>query len=95
MFQSSSSSSSNLSNNHHLRNSYSDSHLDRAIKQERNMGDNDENQGNDSIRGDSIHHNTIDRTITDMTEAPLTEEEFSMLEGRLREEGQLGTNNTR
>ena len=59
------------------------------------MGDTDEHQGGDTTTRNSEHQNTIDRTLTDLTETPLTDEEYAMLEKRLRDGGGLGTNNSR
>ena len=73
-----------------MRNSHSDSQLNRTIKQEVIMGDYDENIGDNSSRASSVHHDP-----TDITRNPLTEEEFHTLEASLQGEGILNTANPR
>jgi len=77
-----------------MRNSFSDSHLDRSIKKETNMGDFDENQGDHSVRQNASGHDPNDITAT-----PLTDEEYSFLESSfspsLQGEGKLSNTSTR
>lgn len=73
-----------------MRNSFSDSHLDRSIKKETSMGDFDENQGDHSARQNSSRN--------DMTSTPLTDEEYSTLESSflsLQGEGKLNSTSSR
>ena len=69
-----------------MRNSYSDSHLDRPIKKEEtNMGDYDETHVDNSAMQNSTQNDP-----TDIETSPLTEEEFSILEASL-DQGKLVT----
>ena len=59
-----------------MRNSFSDSQLDRTIKKEEvKMGDYDENQSDNSVRQNS----TATHDPNDITSKPLTNEEFAIL----------------
>ena len=78
-----------------MRNSFSDSHLDRSIKKETNMGDFDENQGDHSARQNSSRQNST--TPNDITATPLTDDEYSFLESSLslQNEGKLNSTSSR
>ena len=65
-----------------MRNSHSDSQLDRSIKKEDVMGDYDEHTGDNSSRQYSVAQDP-----TDIARNPLTEEEFTTLEQSLQGEG--------
>ena len=73
-----------------MRNSHSDSQLDRRIKKEVNMGDYDENRSTDSGR-----RNPEAPDATDITAVPLTDEEYKTLEANLQGEGLLGASSRR
>ena len=73
-----------------MRNSHSDSQLDRSIKKEDTMGDYDEHTGDNSSR-----QNSVAQDPTDITRNPLTEAEFHTLEQSLQGEGILNLNNPR
>ena len=91
MFHFSSQSSNIPATGHHMRNSLSDSKLDRTIKKEEaKMGDYDENQSDSSIRENSSNsHDPND------TSRPLTNEEFALIEAKLQGQGKLTTSGTR
>ena len=75
-----------------MRNSFSDSQLDRTIKKEEvTMGDYDENQSDNSNRANSSNTHGLNN----ITSKPLTNEEFAMLEATLQGQGKLDTNSTR
>ena len=93
MYISTSSSNSGSSSSHHMRNSFSDSHLHRSIKKETSMGDFDENQGDHSARQNSSRNDP-----NDITSTPLTDEEYSTLESSflsLQGEGKLNSTSSR
>ena len=88
--------SNNLATGHHMRNSFSDSQLDRTIKnEEEKMGDYDENQSDNSMRqNSSASHDPND------TSKPLTNEEEkrihnALIEASLQGQGKLITSGTR
>ena len=87
----SSQSSNSPATGHHIRNSLSDSQLDRTIKKkEEKMGDYDENQSDNSIRqNSSTNHDPND------TSRPLTNEELALLEAKIQGHGNLITSGTR
>ena len=75
-----------------MRNSFSDSQLDRTIKKEEvKMGDYDENQSDNSVRQNS----SVQHDPNDITSKPLTNEEFQLLEASLQGHGKLNTSSTR
>ena len=87
MAQFSSQSSNSPAVGHHMRNSFSDSQLDRTIKkEEEKMGDFDENKSDNSMRQNSSASNDPNDTSR-----PLTNEEFASLEAKLQGHGKLIT----
>ena len=74
-----------------MRNSFSDSQLDRAIKKEEaKMGDYDENQSDSTMRqNSSASHDPND------TSRPLTNEEIALIEAKIQGQGTLTTSGTR
>lgn len=75
-----------------MRNSFSDSQLDRTIKKEEvKMGDYDENQSDNSARQNS----SVPHDPNDITSNPLTKEEYEKLEASLQGQGIFSTNSTR
>ena len=70
-----------------MRNSFSDSQLDRTIKTEgEKMGDYDENPSDNSI----IQHSSTTHD-PNHTSTPLTNEEIAFLEAKIQGQGQMVT----
>ena len=75
-----------------MRNSFSDSQLDRTFKKEEvKMGDYDENQSDNSVRSNSA----VTHDQNDITSKPLTNEEFALLEASIQGQGNLISSGTR